>query len=90
MQKKFDAIWWIVLAAGAILAVNMGIRQSFGLFLKPITVDLHVNREIFAFAIALLNLLWGAGSPLPARSAISSAPNGWCWAAPRSMPRGSW
>jgi hypothetical protein len=23
MQKKFDAIWWIVLAAGAILAVNM-------------------------------------------------------------------
>jgi predicted MFS family arabinose efflux permease len=63
MQKKFDAIWWIVLAAGAILAVNMGIRQSFGLFLKPITVDLNVNREIFAFAIALLNLLWGAGSP---------------------------
>jgi predicted MFS family arabinose efflux permease len=63
MPKKFDAIWWVVLAAGTILAINMGIRQTFGLFLKPVTTDLHVNRESFALAMALLNLLWGAGSP---------------------------
>src|SRR5262245_48169620 len=63
MSKKIDAIWWIVVAAGMILAINMGIRQTFGLFLKPITTDLHVNRQTFAFSIALLNLLWGAGSP---------------------------
>ena len=41
----------------------MGIRQTFGLFLTPITRDLNLSREAFALAIALLNLLWGAGSP---------------------------
>ena len=63
MQKRIDPIWWIVLAAGAILAINMGIRQSFGLFLKPVTLDLGVSREAFAFSIALVNLFWGLGSP---------------------------
>lgn len=63
MQKRIDPIWWIVLAAGTILAINMGIRQSFGLFLKPMTLDLGVSREAFAFSIALVNLFWGLGSP---------------------------
>ena len=63
MQKRIDPIWWIVLAAGTILAINMGIRQTFGLFLKPVTLDLGVSREAFAFSIALANLFWGFGSP---------------------------
>ena len=63
MQKRIDPIWWIVLAAGTILAINMGIRQSFGLFLKPVTLDLGINREAFAFSIALVNLFWGLASP---------------------------
>ena len=57
------SIWWLVLAAGTILAINMGIRQTFGLFLRPMTEDLHINRQAFSFAIALLNLVWGVGSP---------------------------
>ncbi len=63
MQKRIHPIWWIVLAAGTILAINMGIRQTFGLFLKPVTQDLQLSREVFSLAIALLNLCWGAGSP---------------------------
>ena len=63
MRKAVAPFWWIVLAAAAILAINMGIRQTFGLFLTPITRDLNLSRESFALAIALLNLLWGAGSP---------------------------
>jgi MFS family permease len=64
MQKsRFHPIWWIVLAAGTILAINMGIRQTFGLFLKPITLDLQLNREVFSLSIAFLNLFWGLGSP---------------------------
>ncbi len=63
MQKRIEPIWWIVIAAGTILAINMGIRQTFGLFLKPMTLDLGVSREVFGLAIALLNLLWGVGSP---------------------------
>jgi predicted MFS family arabinose efflux permease len=63
MQKRADLLWLIILAAGTILAINMGIRQTFGLYLKPVTQDLGVSREAFALSIALLNLLWGFGSP---------------------------
>jgi predicted MFS family arabinose efflux permease len=63
MQKRTDLLWLIILAAGAILAINMGIRQTFGLYLKPVTLDLSVSRESFALSIAVLNLLWGAGAP---------------------------
>ena len=63
MQKRADLLWLIILAAGTILAINMGIRQTFGLYLKPVTQDLQVSREVFALSIALLNLLWGFGSP---------------------------
>ncbi len=63
MQKRANLLWLIILAAGTILAINMGIRQTFGLYLKPVTQDLQVSREVFALSIALLNLLWGFGSP---------------------------
>ncbi len=63
MQRKINPVWWIVIAAAAILAINMGIRQTFGLFLPPVTRDLGVSREAFALSIALVNLMWGAGSP---------------------------
>jgi predicted MFS family arabinose efflux permease len=37
----------------------MGIRQSFGLFLQPITHHLATGREVFSLAIALQNLIFG-------------------------------
>ncbi len=63
MHKRANLLWLIILAAGTILAINMGIRQTFGLYLKPVTQDLGVSREAFALSIATLNLLWGFGSP---------------------------
>ena len=41
----------------------MGIRQSFGIFLTPIAIDLQVGRQVFGMAIALQNLLWGLAQP---------------------------
>lgn len=35
-----------------------------GLFLGPISIDLGSGRELFSFAIAIQNLLWGLSSPL--------------------------
>ena len=43
--------------------LSIGTRQSFGLFLQPMTVDLRWTRETFSFAIALQNLVWGLGQP---------------------------
>jgi len=41
----------------------MGIRQSFGLFLNPISLDLGLGREAFGLSMALLNLMWGLTAP---------------------------
>lgn len=43
--------------------LSLGTRQSFGLFLQPMSMDLGWTRESFAFAIALQNLLWGTLQP---------------------------
>ncbi len=51
------------ICAATIVTLAMGIRNSFGLFLRPIGMDLNVGREVFSFAIAMQNLLWGAAQP---------------------------
>lgn len=52
-----------VICGGLILFLCLGQRHSFGLFLAPMTADLHWGRESFAFAIALQNLVWGLAGP---------------------------
>ena len=50
----------VVIACGALMVfISMGTRQSFGLFLQPITLDLSVGRETFSLAMAWQNLLFG-------------------------------
>src|SRR6516225_6615986 len=59
-QRSF----WIPVISGAmILTIGIGARQSFGIFQKPIAVDLRVGRELWSFANALAMLLVGALSP---------------------------
>lgn len=53
----------IIFSAAVILGLNMGLRQTFGLFLEPITFDLEISRSNFALAIAVQNLLWGLLTP---------------------------
>lgn len=53
-----------IVCGGLILSLAMGIRQTFGLFLPPVTADLALSRESFALAMAVQNLLWGAAQPM--------------------------
>lgn len=53
----------ILICAAAILAISLGVRHSFGLFLQPISITGGWGREVFAFAIALQNLVWGISQP---------------------------
>jgi predicted MFS family arabinose efflux permease len=56
--------FWLAVGCGAlILTLATGLRATLGLFLKPISIDLTISRELFGFGIALQNLLWGAASP---------------------------
>lgn len=52
-----------VLCGGIIMSLTFGIRQSFGLFLAPVSLDLGTGRELFALGIGLMNLAWGLGAP---------------------------
>ena len=54
----------LIVAAGCLIALlSFGLRAGFGLFLSPMSSDLGWGREVFALAIAVQNLLWGAGQP---------------------------
>ncbi len=49
----------VILVSAVIVAVSMGARQSFGLFLQPVTEALSTGRETFSLAMALQNILFG-------------------------------
>ncbi len=49
--------------AALIVCVAMGIRHTFGLFLTPMSMEHQWGREVFSFAMALQNLMWGASQP---------------------------
>jgi len=53
----------VLVFAALIVGVSMGIRHTFGFFLGPMTRDLGWTREVFGFAIAIQNLMWGACQP---------------------------
>lgn len=54
----------ILFSAAVILGLNMGVRQTFGLFLEPMTLELGISRSNFSLAIAIQNLLWGVLTPV--------------------------
>jgi MFS family permease len=59
----------VLVCASVILALSLGVRHSFGLFLQPVSMDGGWGREVFAFAIALQNLIWGASQPFAGMAA---------------------
>ena len=54
----------IMLSGAALVSITLGIRQVFGLFLIPISIELNNGVQIFSLAIAIQNLVWGASSPV--------------------------
>src|SRR5262250_1946637 len=49
----------ILVGAALLLSLGMGIRQSFGLFLTPVTRDLALTAADFTLAVAVQNIVWG-------------------------------
>ncbi len=57
---RFPVLVWLGIG---ILIICLGIRQSFGIFMMPISDYFQTGREFFSFAIALQNLLFGVFQP---------------------------
>ncbi len=69
--------YWVAVWCGfVVLAIGLGVRQSFGIFLKPVSAELHVGRELFSFGTAVSMLLMGLCAPFVGRLAdrFGSAP----------------
>lgn len=63
MSSVWRTSFWLMLGASLILALSLGTRHGFGLFLSPMSDDFGWGRGVFAFAIALQNLIWGIAQP---------------------------
>jgi MFS family permease len=50
----------ILIGAAVLLSLGMGLRQSLGLFLTPVTRDLALTAADFTLAVAVQNIVWGA------------------------------
>ena len=54
----------LLLVSGLVISLSMGMRQSMGLFLGPLTAELGVSAATFSFSLALQNIVWGASGPV--------------------------
>ena len=54
----------ILIGAAMMMTVAMGMRQSLGLFIGPVTHDLALTTADFTFAVAIQNISWGASQAL--------------------------
>jgi predicted MFS family arabinose efflux permease len=54
----------VTLAAAGILMVTMGSRQSFGLFISPISASTGMGIATISFALAIGQFSWGAIQPV--------------------------
>src|SRR5438874_942237 len=49
----------ILIGAAVLLSIGMGLRQSIGLFLTPVTRDLALTAADFTLTIAIQTIVWG-------------------------------
>ncbi len=54
----------LMTVCGVMISLCMGLRQSLGLFMRPITLDIGVSAAMFGFGIALQNIVWGLTQPI--------------------------
>ena len=54
----------ILIGASLMLSLAMGLRQSLGLFMPPLTRDIGISVGDFTLAVAVQNLAWGVLQPV--------------------------
>lgn len=54
----------LIVLAGIIISLCMGLRQSLGLFMAPMAAEVGISAATFGFSIALQNIVWGASQPV--------------------------
>ena len=60
----------ILIGASVMLSLAMGLRQSLGIFMPPLTRDLGISVSDFTIAISVQNLVWGVLQPVAGAMAV--------------------
>jgi len=63
MTTQRRSMLLLLVLSGLIISLCMGLRQSLGLFMRPMTVELGISASTFGFFIALQNIVWGVSQP---------------------------
>lgn len=63
MRNLPRATLLIIAAAATMLSLSMGIRQSLGIVMTPVSLDIGISISEFTFAVAMQNLIWGLTQP---------------------------
>src|SRR5919108_3215606 len=64
----------LLLLSGLIISLCMGLRQSLGLFMRPMTLEFGISAATFGFSIALQNIVWGLSQPFVGAAADRYGP----------------
>ncbi|RZZ89036.1 MFS transporter [Pseudoxanthomonas winnipegensis] len=56
--------WLLLAVASTMLLLTMGVRQTTGLFVKPIAASTGIGIASISFALAIGQLVWGAVQPV--------------------------
>ena len=54
---------YMLIGSAFILALSLGVRHGFGLYLVPMSHEFGWSHQVFSLAIAIQNLFWGAVQP---------------------------
>ena len=57
-------IWLMIVCGVVLVTISMGLRQSFGVFLTPVSDELGIGRQSFGLVIAVQVLLFGIAQPV--------------------------
>ena len=57
-------LWVVIVAGGAITALSLGVRSTFGLLVTPIAEGIGSDLGSISLAIAIQNLVWGFSQPV--------------------------
>ena len=57
-------VWFMVACGVIVVMIGGGLRQAFGVFLRPVALDLDIGRQFFGLVIASQALLYGVAQPV--------------------------
>ncbi|MFI7934827.1 FAD-dependent oxidoreductase, partial [Acinetobacter baumannii] len=58
-----QSLIYMLIGSAIILALSLGVRHGFGLYLVPMSHEFGWGQHVFSLAIAMQNLIWGAVQP---------------------------